>query len=207
LSGSINVEIDVQSGDKPAVLRLSAQSGSVFVRFTQKGGFMKKRIFPEAVRARVIQSTVSTMSGSVSGDIVHGNGGWTRISTHSGSINLDVYTYGVSEHDQVSRLSTASNHGSQTLRVISDIASSEAVRAIEAKHEITGSGSINISYPNEWEGTVHVTTFGYGSSSASGHGLVVRKESSHELYGYRGETQGRTVEVVEQGSGSVRFTC
>ena len=206
-SGSITVTVEVQPGEKPAILRLASISGSVNVRMTSGGGFMKKRVVPEGARSRVLHTEISTQSGSVSGNVVHGNGGHASISTVAGSISLDVYAVRVSEQDAASTLKTASNNGSQHIRVYSDVASTEAVRAIEASHIVRGGGSMNIEYPTEWEGTVHLTSYGSGSLDASGRGLVVRKESSHELYGYRGAVEGRKVEIIEEGSGSVRFSC
>ena len=206
-SGSIIVTIDVQPGEKPAVLRLASESGSVGVKMTSGGGFLKKRTVPDAARARVLRTELSTKSGSVHGDVVHGNGGSTSASVVSGSINLDIFTVAVSEMDPVSNLSTVSNQGSQHIHIFPDVNSSEPIRAIEASHMVKGSGSMNIEYPNEWEGMVHLSAFGSGSIGASGRGLVVRKESSHELYGYKGSKEGRKVEITELGSGSMRFSC
>ncbi|KIW73206.1 hypothetical protein, variant [Phialophora macrospora] len=206
-SGSISVTIEVQPGDKPAVLRLASTAGSINVRMTSGGGLFKKRVVSEAARARVLQTEISASAGSVSGNIVHGNGGSALISTNAGSISLDVYAVGVSEMDALSSLSTVSNHGSQHVRVYSDIANTEPIRALQASHKVRGSGSITIEYPTEWEGMVHMTSFGSGSISANGRGLIVRKESSHELYGYKGPKEGTKVEISELGSGSARFSC
>lgn len=156
---------------------------------------------------RVLETDISTKSGSVSGDLVHGNGGSTRISSHSASISLDIFTVGVSEQDPGSIISTTTNSGSQNLRILAPLGSAEPVRAIGASHTILGSGSMSIRYPIEWEGTVHLLAQGSGSVSAGGQGLRVRKESSRELYGYKGNKEGRQIEILEQGSGSVRFQC
>ena len=177
------------------------------MRMTSGGGLFKNRTVSDVARKRVLQTGISTKSGSVNGNVVHGNGGSTAVSSESGSITIDVYAVGVSELDAVSRLSTVSNHGSQHVKVYSDITNYEPIRAIEASHTIRGSGSMSIEYANEWEGIVHLSAYGSGSMSASGRGLVVRKESGHELYGYRGSKEGRKVEITEMGSGSVRFTC
>lgn len=206
-SGSITVTIEVQPGDKPAVLRLASTAGSVHVRMTSGGGLFKKRVVSDVARKRVLQTEISSSAGSVSGDIVHGNGGSSTISTNAGSISLDVYAVGVSDLDPASTLSTVSNQGSQHVKVFSDVASTEAVRAIDGSHTVRGSGSMHIQYPPAWEGMVHVTAYGSGSIRASGNGLVVRKESSHELYGYKGSKEGRKVQISELGSGSVEFTC
>ncbi|KAJ9617523.1 hypothetical protein H2204_013709 [Knufia peltigerae] len=207
VSGSINVNIQVQSGDKPAVLRLATKSGSVHVRFSSGGGLFRKPVIPEMANHRTLITDISTNSGSVSGDLVHGNGGSTTISMHSGSLNLSIHTVGVSENDPVSNISTTTTSGSQYLRVISPLTSTGAVRAIQARHVVQGSGSMNIHYPQEWEGMVHVKVNGSGSVRADGRDLTVQKENSRELYGYRGMKEGRIVEILEGGSGSAQFRC
>lgn len=162
---------------------------------------------PKGADDRVLDTDISTHSGSISGSLVHGKGGSTRISTHSSSITLDIFTHGVSEHDPVSNISTSSKSGSQNIRVVAPKRSTEPVRAIEASHTVLGSGSMRINYPSEWEGTVHMKQQGSGNVWASGEGLLVRKESSGELYGYKGNKEGRTIEIFEQGSGTIKFHC
>lgn len=206
-SGSISVDVEVQTGDKPAVLRLASKSGSVRVKMTSGGGLFKKPFVSEPAKSRTLMTEISIESGSVSGDLVHGNGGSTSVSTHSGSISISVYTVGVSEKDTQSNLTTTSYHGSQHVRIVPPFGSVQAVRAIEAAHTVRGSGSMNIEYPDEWEGVVHVQAHGSGSISAGGRGLMVQKEGSGELYGYKGEKEGKKVEVQELGSGSARFRC
>ncbi|KIW15334.1 hypothetical protein PV08_05380 [Exophiala spinifera] len=206
-SGSINVNIQVQSGDKPAVLRLATKSGSVHVRFSSGGGFFSKPVIPKISDQRPLMIDISTNTGSVSGDLVYGNGGSTTISTRSGSITLTMYSVGVSERDPVSNISTTTTTGSQTLKIMSPLASTEAVRAIQARHTVQGSGSMNIQYPQEWEGMVHIKVAGSGSVIASGRELNVQKESSRELYGYKGSKEGRTVDIFTSGSGSALFQC
>ncbi|KIW88749.1 uncharacterized protein Z519_10796 [Cladophialophora bantiana CBS 173.52] len=206
-AGSITVTVEVQPGDKPAVLRLSTTAGSVNVKMISGGGFFTKPTIPDAAKSRTLVTEISTGAGSVSGNVVHGNGGSTSIATNAGSISLTIYAVGVSEMDPQSNISTISNQGSQHIKVVPSLGSTEAIRAIEAVHTVRGSGSMNIAYPPQWEGMVHLSTYGMGSIGASGNGLVVRKESSRELYGYRGATQGRKVEISELGNGSVKFSC
>ncbi|OAP59205.1 hypothetical protein AYL99_06503 [Fonsecaea erecta] len=206
-AGSITVTVDVQPGDKPAVLRLSTSAGSVNVKMVSGGGFFSKPTVSDAAKSRTLVTEISTYAGSVSGSLVHGNGGSTSISTNAGSISVTIFAVGVSELDPQSNISTISNSGGQHIKVVPALSSTEAIRAIEAAHTIRGSGSMNIAYPPQWEGMVHVSTHGHGSIDAHGAGLVVRKESSRELYGYRGEKEGKKVEISEIGSGSVKFTC
>ncbi|EXJ54997.1 uncharacterized protein A1O5_12736 [Cladophialophora psammophila CBS 110553] len=206
-AGSVAVTVEVQPGDKPAVLRLSTTAGSVNVKMISGGGFFTKPTIPDAAKSRTLMTEISTGAGSISGNVVHGNGGSTSVSTNAGSISLTIFAVGVSEMDPQSNISTISNQGSQHIKVVPSLGSTEAIRAIEAVHTVRGSGSMNIAYPPQWEGMVHLSTYGMGSIGASGNGLVVRKESSHEVYGYRGATQGRKVEISELGNGSLKFSC
>ncbi|KIX06208.1 uncharacterized protein Z518_04183 [Rhinocladiella mackenziei CBS 650.93] len=206
-SGSISITVDVRPGDKPAVLRLATMTGSVHVRMTSGGGLFHKPYVSEPARTRVLMTEISTQTGSVSGDVVHGNGGSTSLSTRTGSLSLTVYTVSVSEQNPVSNFSTSTHHGSQSVRVLAPLTSNEAVRAIEAKHTVHGSGSMSIRYPVEWEGMVHLQTRGTGSVNAHGRDLIVQREGHSELYGYRGSKKGKTIEILEMGSGSINFQC
>ncbi|KAH0844149.1 hypothetical protein FOPE_08744 [Fonsecaea pedrosoi] len=206
-AGSITVTVEVQPGDKPAVLRLSTTAGSVNVKMTSGGGFFKKPYVSDVAKSRTLVTEISSTAGSVNGNLVHGNGGSTSVSTNAGSISVTIFTVGVSEMDPQSNITTTSNHGSQHIKIVPDLGSTEAIRAIEASHTVRGSGSAVVSYPPQWEGMVHLAAHGHGSIGASGPGLEVRRESSRELYGYRGATQGRKVEVAVIGNGSARFSC
>ncbi|OAL40058.1 hypothetical protein AYO20_00476 [Fonsecaea nubica] len=206
-AGSITVTVEVQPGEKPAVLRLSTTAGSVNVKMTSGGGFFKKPYVSDVAKSRTLVTEISTTAGSVNGNLVHGNGGSTSVSTNAGSISVTLFTVGVSEMDPQSNITTTSNHGSQHIKIVPDLGSTEAIRAIEASHTVRGSGSAVVSYPLQWEGMVHLAAHGHGSIGASGSGLEVRRESSRELYGYRGATQGRKVEVAVIGNGSARFSC
>jgi hypothetical protein len=206
-SGSIGVTIEVQPGEKPAVLRLSSTAGSVHVKMASGGGLFRKPYVSDAARSRVVRTEISTHAGSVSGDVIHGNGGSTTLSTQAGSVSVTVYTVGVSDQDPASSMSVSTVHGSQNIKVIAPLTSTEAVRAIEASYQVRGSGSMNIKYPNAWEGTVHAKAHGTGSINAWGRGLEVHKEGRNELYGYRGMKEGRRIEMLEQGAGSISFEC
>ncbi|KAK4935149.1 hypothetical protein LTR10_023740 [Elasticomyces elasticus] len=206
-SGSISIRVDVQEGEKPATLRLSSLAGSVNVRFATGGGFMSKATLSPAAASRTLNIEISTHAGSISGNLLHGNGGSTVLSSQAGSVSVIINTVGVSELDPPSKISVSTWSGSQNVEVRAPLLSTEAVRAIEATHKVTSSGSMSINYPTAWEGMVHVKSLGSGSVGASGRGLVVQKESSRELYGYRGMKEGRTIEIFEEGSGSVNFRC
>lgn len=206
-SGSISIKVDVQPGEKPAVLRLSSVAGSINVKFVSGRGLRSQPTLSPEASTRTLNVEISTHAGSISGDLLHGNGGSTVLSSQAGSVNVKIYTVGVSELDPPSKISVSTWSGSQNVEVRAPLASTEALRAIEASHTVTSSGSMDIRYPNEWEGMVHIKSGGPGSVAASGRGLVVQKESSRELYGYKGMKEGRTIEIQEAGSGSVQFRC
>jgi hypothetical protein len=225
-SGTISITVEVQPGDKPAVLRLSTTSGSVNVRMVPTSGeggwfFWKKpkdtTNLEEKVQnlGRVFQTEISTKSGSASGSVVHGNGGSTTISTGSGSISISVYPVGVSGNDPLSTLTTSAGSGSQNIRILSPSSvpgyrtTTSAIRALKVAHTTTGSGSISAIYPDEWEGQLHIVTRGSGSINAGGDGLQLQRQGRRELFGLKGEDAetGASVEITEMGSGSVNFHC
>jgi len=164
---------------------------------------------------RVFQTEILTRSGSVSGNIVHGNGGSTSISTGSGSISISIYPVGVSGNDSVSTLHTTAGSGSQNIRFLSPNSvpgyrtTTSAIRALKVSHTTAGSGSISAIYPPEWTGRLHVTMKGSGSINASGSGLQVQKQGRHELFGWKGDDaeHAASIDIIEKGSGSVNFQC
>ncbi|KEF57971.1 uncharacterized protein A1O9_05894 [Exophiala aquamarina CBS 119918] len=164
---------------------------------------------------RVFQTEISTRSGSVSGAVVHGNGGSTSISTSSGSISISIHPVGVSGTDPLSTLKTTAGSGSQNIRILSPSSvpgyrtTTSAIRALRASHTTTGSGSISAIYPEEWTGQLHVALRGSGSIQARGSGLQVQQQGRHELFGWKGDDaeHGASIDITEMGSGSVHFQC
>jgi hypothetical protein len=209
-SGSIRINVEIQPGDKPAVLRLATQSGSVRVHIGGSGGVVSRFRLADSVSKRTFQTDIQTQSGSVGGSLVHGNGGSTSISTASGSMTVTLYTVGVSGTDADSTITTTSNSGSQRIALKSEVSSiGTPVRAVQANHVAHGSASIYIDYSREWEGTVHTRVLGSGSLGVSGRNLETQCQGRRECWGRRGndaEKAGR-VEVLGEGSGSLTFSC
>lgn len=225
-SGSISITVEVQPGDKPAHMRLSTSSGSINVRVVQFYGANRWLAWasPKAIKPieglnsldRVFVTEISTNSGSASGNVLHGNGGTTSVSTSSGSINLDFYVVGVSSGDPTSKITTNTRSGSQNIKVIphgrfavspSEETSTAPIRAMQNLHRISGSGSVNVRYPNEWEGRLHIEQTGSGSMTADGPGLHVDRREPGELWAWKGESpsDAPVTEIRELGSGSIRF--
>lgn len=164
---------------------------------------------------RVFKTDISTKSGSVGGTIVHGNGGSTSISTGSGSHSISVYPVGVSDSHPSSTLTTNAGSGSQNVKILSPNtvpgyqSTTSTIRSLKVSHTTTGSGSINVEYPGEWEGQLHVLLKGSGSINARGQGLETQRQGRHELFGWKGadSENASSVQITEMGSGSVNFQC
>ncbi len=202
MSGSISITVNPQTGDKPAVLRLAAASGSISVRMGDTSWSWGPRQPHSISTNRTFETSITSKSGTVSGSILHGNGGKTDISTRSGSISLTINTIGVGTNDSTSKLSTSTNSGSQNVA----IKSFDPVRAVEARHIVYGSGSLNIDYPSSWEGMVHAKSGGSGSVQVDGSGLEYQG-GGRDVYAQRGNGDLKGVEVLGTGSGSVSFRC
>ncbi|KAK5062887.1 hypothetical protein LTR84_004962 [Exophiala bonariae] len=225
-SGSISITVDIQPGDRPAVLKLSSTSGSINVRMVPASNqgiwsFWKKSTGGEKTQQRVenldrvFKTDISTKSGSVGGTVVHGNGGTTSISTGSGSHSISIYPVGVSGNDPSSTLTTTAGSGSQNVKILSPNSvagyqtTTSTIRSLKVSHTTTGSGSINVVYPGEWEGQLHVLLQGSGSINARGQGLQTQQQGRHELFGWKGvdSENASSVQITERGSGSVNFQC
>jgi hypothetical protein len=202
-SGSIAVNIEVKSGDKPAVMRLATKSGSISIKMVRSSWFPW---VPnnQPITNRTLDISVSTTSGSVGGSVLAGNGGKTEISTTSGSHGVNIYLVGVGKDDNTTRLSTISSSGSQTIRVISQ--SEDDVLALEARHVVKGSGSMVIKYPTQWNGKLHAFTDGSGHVAVTGNDLE-QSGGGKDVYAWRGEGDLKEVDVHVRGSGSIGFAC
>jgi hypothetical protein len=210
MSGSVNINVDIQPGDNPAILRIAAQSGSIRVNVVSHNTVSHRFHLADSVSKRVFHSDIETQSGSISGSLIHGNGGRTSISTKSGNINVTLYTVGVSSSEKDSEILTSSASGHQRIVVKSDASSiGIPIRAIQASHTVVGSASINVDYPAEWEGTVHTQAVGSGSSRMSGRDLETQCQGGKECWGRRGDDAERAgrVDMVVSGSGSLKFSC
>lgn len=222
--------------DDISELRISTNSGSINLKMitTPATNWLGARATSVGdlnhIPPRTFRISLSTNSGSVQGNVLVGgpnDRGVTSISTKSGSINLEMYPIigntqgrGIGSNS-TSELLTQTNSGSQTISVKSPIPlamsnkpappslpSSLGLDQLDATHLSHGSGSINIRYPENWLGIVHAKSHGSGSVHAEGPGLEYGLKGSREIYAWRGRgDELRTVSLVGQGSGSIRFNC
>ena len=216
-SGSISITViphPVAPGahpNTPAVLRLSASSGSVLVRIDDKylKGLGKHGHGDGGARERVFETYIRTKSGSVTGKILQSAGGRTQIQARSGSVFVDVIPVNLGPTSNESTIETVTSSGSTNLRLLSPpldaTAGGETITNLTAIHRSDGSGSLHISYPSEWEGSVHALSKGRGSVSVRGDGLLVAGPGIREKTARRGN--GGKVEVLTKGSGSIYFKC
>lgn len=184
--------------------------------------------------ARVIHATIETSSGSMSGHLLLTPGSETHIRTTSGSIGVRLLTTGSGVNtralskleqeyahaastipdgnDLRSALTTTTGSGSQNVSIstsATDTSGGAVVSALQAKHHTTGSGSLSISYPNDWRGLIHAES-GSGRCSVRGHDLEYDKRGYAEVYAWRGVDLGSahvSVEVRSEGGGSIGFSC
>ena len=159
---------------------------------------------PKIATNRTLDLRLSTSSGSISGNVLAGNGGTTELTTQSGSQSVSIYTVGVSNKSDTTRILTTSASGSQKLTIISS--NDGDATAIEAKHVSTQSASLNIGYPESWMGKVHAFIDGSGHVGMSGTDLE-KSGGGRNVYGWRGDGDLKEVEIHGMGSGSVKFTC
>jgi hypothetical protein len=200
-SGSINIRLDPQPGDGPAVLRLRSQSGSVTVKLSDD---YMKRLGKQNISPRPWHTTIITTSGSVRIKIPITGGSTTSIDTNSASIGAVLYATNIGPGDAISTLSTSSDSGSQNIEVQSTLGTA-VVSNLAARHHSRGSASMKISYPQAWQGRLHASVGGSASVKVQGQGLQFSQHGDRETFAWRGE--GQPMEVRCDGSGSIKVDC
>jgi hypothetical protein len=102
------------------------------------------------------------------------------------------------------QLSTVSLGGSQSVRIVEHYLWPKQEKAwwegMVSRHE-SQSGSINVEYPNNWEGTIDVETRS-GSVSVTGEGVEIIRMGKRGVIARKGKESSGKV-VVRAGSGSV----
>ena len=141
MSGTIDVKIspdfDTPSKSPPPIkVHLQSMSGTVRVDLSDL----------EELIGRVDEVHVGSMSGNITGVVVSGRR--TKIWNGSGSIDIDLLLGAQTNMDQAT-VRTSSANGSQTIRA----RSLGAAIGNYSTHE-TRCGIMNISYPQDWNGTV-----------------------------------------------------
>lgn len=194
----------------------------------------QQEVQDEKVVARVIHASIESSSGSVSGHLILTAGSQTRVTTSSGSINLRLVTADSGaplpcplskleqedsrnavrqSADLSSVLSTQSGSGSQNIYInhgFTDPQGGAIVSACRATHKVTGSGSLGIYYPKDWQGLVHASCGGSGSINVHGKDLKYDRRGNCEVYAWRGADEpnlGKSVELRIDGSGSMTYNC
>lgn len=161
ISGSIDITVDPQpisvDHPKPAVLRVSTNSGSIRVR-----------TLTSAVPDRIYESTIASRSGQLEVNIIHGK--QSTVRTENGQIKADIYPYGF--NDTRSSVDARTNSGSIGITLHSSL--SHPAIPLKKLHSLyrTSSGSIDVFYPAQWQGIVEGST-GSGSVSLEWDGLRV----------------------------------
>lgn len=201
-TGAIDIEIDPQPADHPAVLILSTAIGSITVRLSPTYRCQRRKV------QRTIYTHIQSLTGNVVAEILLGNAGFARVDTAAGLQNLSVLTYGVGPEHETSNITTQSNSGPQKVVVSTLESSSKAVSRLRALHHSYGTSSLDIVYPSAWVGQVHAAASLPGLVSVRGDNLRFTKQCENDITAYRGEDGNLTlVKVISEGTGSASFKC
>lgn len=176
-SGSIAVSVDSGeagfSNPQPAQLRVHSSSGSVRVSTATT-----------SLHEREYRTDVDTQSGSIDGTFLLGSE--ASFTTSSGHMNLDLLPY---DSQARSSLRTRSSSAAMNVNVLGAYKNgNEVFKGLRSSHTSSGSGSVNVRYPGEWEGRIAVYT-GSGKINVRGDGVVVdeaRQYGGHVL-AHKGE--------------------
>jgi hypothetical protein len=146
---------------KPAKLDCRSETGSITVQFPPLEVATK---LPE----REYRTNIRTGVGSIHGQFIHGK--TTELSTNSGSISGDILPYYAD--DYVSTLKSESHSGMTYLTVLSPY-TGQKIERMASSHE-TMTGSLNLLYPQEWEGNISGSTM-TGSLTLRGKDVDVKE--------------------------------
>jgi len=201
-TGAIDVEIDPQPGDLPAILTLASSTGRITLRLSSEYLNRQHRA------ARPIHTRIRSLTGTVDATILLGHGGYAFVDTSTGSQVLSIVSSGIGQHDELSNLTTHSRTGAQKVTFVSLDGAYEPITNLRAEHRSLATGSLDIVYPSVWLGKVHATASLLGHLGVQGDDLKFIKQAKHEIIAYRGPVKNRqTVEVISDGTGRVNFKC
>lgn len=201
-SGSISVAVTPHSASsedpsRPASLELKSRSGSLHVTFP--GPFVS----PSGIPVREYITSVSTQSTSISGSFPLGS--HTSLDSRSGGIDADLVVVPINTSEP-RQLKTISRTGALSVRVVDDNFWAGGKSAwwdgMVSRHE-SHSGSINVEYPDNWEGMIEVET-GSGSIDVIGRGVEIIRDVNGRMLARKGKEGGGKV-IVRAGSGSVNL--
>jgi len=195
-SGSIHADIVPHNASrenvKPAVLRLSSNSGSV-----------RSRTSTTSVPDRDYQTSISTSSGSIEAGILHGLR--TSLRSINGRVTADLYPCG--HNDSRTDIEAHSTSGGMDVTLHSSISHPTAPLKKLYGYYRGVSGSLTIFYPAQWQGTVVGTTLS-GGIDIDWQGLKIVKDGKEgyvkrAIEAVRGEGEGRL--EFHETSGSFRL--
>ncbi|KAI1262592.1 hypothetical protein F5Y18DRAFT_397696 [Xylariaceae sp. FL1019] len=200
-SGSVSVSVSLHSAsdDKPApaVLNIRSQSGSVNAQL--------EHLFAGHVTRDYITS-IATQSGSMSG--TYPLGLQTSLDARSGSINGVSLVVMPVNSTGPRHLQTTARGGSTSLHVKESFWTGDKTakwwQGMTSRHE-SQSGSMNIDYPDSWEGTIEAQSSS-GSVSVTGRGVQIISRIHGKVYAQKGSKDGGKIVVdVHSGSVDLRF--
>lgn len=189
-SGSIDITLSLKnassSAPKPAVLDLSTSSGSIRVKTTALR-------FSSNIPDREYRSSISSSSGSIDAQLVHGS--HTSLKTHSGHVNAELTPFG--PNTSRSDIETHTNSGGTEITVHPlAVNASQPLRKLYAGYH-HGSGSLSVQYPSTWQGKVEGKTMS-GGVNVDWDGLRIVRDQKGYVW--------REIEAVKgEGEGILRF--
>lgn len=164
-SGSVNINVEpkeaVQGDSAPAVFMIDALSGSI------RADLNRKHI-PE----RDYQTYVNTTVGSVDGTFIHGSR--TEFTSIAGFVTADILPFKSGDYQSEIFTHTHSGQTSLTLRTPYK-AKNVPLNGLISTHKST-SGGLDITYPEEWVGTVDGTSLS-GALHLQGKDLELLNEN------------------------------
>jgi len=166
------VQLETQSGNIRAnVIPQDSHSKVAEYRASTVSGLISSH-FPETTDGlpadRTYKSEVHTTSGSIRGVYLLGH--TLSLSTISGSIS-DIRI--LATNSEYSLLATDSKQGSTTLRFINSLGKGKL--GLTGRHS-TVSGSLNVVYPRDYEGTLEGSTVA-GSVNIGGEGVTITENT------------------------------
>lgn len=199
-TGSINVEIDPQPGDKPAILFLSSDIGSVTVRIAD--AYLRRR----HKARRTIYTEIHSLTGTIFAEILLGYGGCALVETTTGPQTLSIWTSGVGPDDEISNLTTTSGTGTQKITLTSLDSDRIPVSSIRGIHQSLATATLDIIYSPHWVGKVHAAASPFGVVSVIGDDLKYIEKDRDNVVAYRGSERNLTLtEVISKGTGDASF--
>ena len=186
-SGSVDVEIVPKKASrqsvKPAVLRLSSNSGSV-----------RARTSTVSVPDRDYQTSISTSSGSIEVEVLHGLR--TSLRSINGRISAHLHPYG--HNDSKTSIEVHATRSSLDVTLHPSISHPTASLKKLYGYYRSVSGSLTLFYPAQWQGTVEGTTLS-GGVDLDWKGLKIIRDGK---YGHL----SRSIEAVHgEGEGKLEF--